>query len=196
MRYFLIAAILLVSNQLTLAQGTVQPQPSAAGSMSEGEESIPVVEGRTRYIDYQSVYEASTLAEEVKMAAERFNLTPAQQEVWSGAAVDRRAVERSAREKLADPKIQNYEKDGVYRGMRLAQNNFHETVTGYLSPVQKQAMETDRLILQEKQKRLAKIPPPPPPTVTVTPIDSTAIKEEMKAKEKGKGKGKSRKKKG
>jgi hypothetical protein len=145
-------------------------------------------------MDYKSVYEAATIEEEVKMAAERFNLTPSQQDVWLSAAVDRREAERQAREKL-DSKAANYEKDPVYRGLRSSQNTFYETIIGYLTPAQKQAMETDRAILQEKQKRLAKLPPPPPstPTVTIAPVDSTAIKEAEKSKGTGKKSKKKRK---
>jgi hypothetical protein len=129
------------------------------------------------------VYDAPTVEEEVKMAAERFSLTPAQQDAWLAAAVERRETEKPAREKL-DSKSSSYEKEGAYRGLRSSQNMFYETIIGYLSPAQKQAFETDRLILNEKQKKLAKLPPPPPPapTVTVAPVDSAAIKKEEKAK--------------
>jgi hypothetical protein len=138
-------------------------------------------------LDYKSVYEAPTIEEEVQMAAERFNLTPSQQEVWLTAATDRREVERQSRA-MIDSKAQNYEKEGAYKGLRVAQNEFYETVIGYLNPAQKQAMETDRVIMQEKQKKLAKLPPPPPPvtTVTVAPVDSTLIKKEEKSKTSGK----------
>jgi hypothetical protein len=152
----------------------------AVGSISSEEAAA---EGRVSYLDYKSVYEASTVEEEVKMAAERFALTPSQQEVWLTAATDRRVAEKVAREKL-DSKTANYERDGVYRGLRNSHNTFHEIITGYLTPNQKQAMELDRQILQEKQQRMAKLPPPPPPapTVTVAPVDSSAIKETEKSK--------------
>jgi hypothetical protein len=137
-------------------------------------------------LDYKSVYEAETIEEEVKMAGERFELNPSQQAVWLEAAADRRRSEKFAREKL-DSKDPNLEKEGIYRGLRSAQNTFYETITGYLSPTQKQAFETDRLILNEKQKKLAKMPPAPPtPTITVAPVDSSAIKAETKKSKKGK----------
>lgn len=149
--------------------------------------------GQTAIVDYKSVYEAATVEEEVRMATERFGLTTSQQDIWLSAATDRRETEKQARDKL-DAKAANYEKDGIYRGLRASQNTFHETITGYLTPAQKQALETDRLILEEKRKKLAKLPPPPPPapTVTVAPVDSAAIKEAEKPKETGK---KSKKKK-
>jgi hypothetical protein len=145
-------------------------------------------------MDYKSVYDTPTVEEEVKMAAERFNLTPSQQEVWLTAATERRETEVPARGKI-DSKAANYEKESAYRGLRSAQNTFYETITGYLSPAQKQALETDRMIVQEKQKRLAKLAPPPPPpasTVTVPPVDSIAIKQAEKEKKTSK---KSKKKK-
>jgi 1,2-phenylacetyl-CoA epoxidase PaaB subunit len=186
---------------LTPAQGTVTTPPAVASStpvMPPVPETPPAspTSTQTTYLDYKSVYEAATVEEEVKMATERFGLTPAQQDMWLVAATDRRAVETPAREKL-DSKASSYEKDGVYRGLRTSQNTFYETIIGYLTPAQKQAFETDRLVLEEKRKRVAKLPPPPPPpapTVTVAPVDSSAIKETEKAKGKEAAK-KSKKKK-
>lgn len=182
---------------LTLSQGTTTTPVSVASStpvVPPVSTPLPAsaTSTQTSYLDYKSVYEAATIEEEVKMAAERFNLTPAQQDIWLTAATDRRETEKQVREKL-DAKAPNYEKDGMYRGLRSSQNMFLETITGYLTPTQKQALETDRLILEEKRNRLAKLPPPPPPapTVTVAPVDSAAIKEA----EKGKGTGKKSKKK-
>jgi hypothetical protein len=171
------------------ASATTITEPSQTSSPGSGGET------RTAIVDYKSVYEAATVEEEVKMAAERFNLTPSQQEVWLNAATDRRAAEKQSQDKLGS-KNANYERDGAYRGLRTAHNNFHQSIVGFLSPAQKQAFERDRLILQEKQQRLAKLPPPPPPapTVTVAPVDSAAIKDSDKSKSKSKGK-KSKKKK-
>jgi hypothetical protein len=138
--------------------------------------------GQTAIVDYQSVYDAPSLEEEVKMATERFNLTQSQQEVWLTAATDRRKAETFAKGQL-DSKSTNYERGPVYKGLRNAHNTFYETIIGYLTPVQKQALETDRVILEEKRKRLAKIAPPPAPTVTVAPVYSTAIKEAEKPKD-------------
>jgi len=135
-------------------------------------------------LDYKSVYEAATVEEEVKMATERFELTPSQQDVWLSAATDRREGEKQARDKF-ESKASSYEKEGAYRGLRSSQNTFHETIIGYLAPAQKHAYETDRLILQERQKKMAKLPPPAP-TVTVAPVDSSAIKEAEKNKDTGK----------
>ena len=129
-------------------------------------------------MDYKSVYEAATLEEEVQLATKRFDLTKSQQDVWSVAAFDRRLIEKQVYEKI-DSKDPNYSKDASYRGLRTAQNTFYETITGYLKPAQKQALEVDRAIMHEKQSRLAKIPPPPAPTVTVAPVDSTLIKEQI-----------------
>jgi 1,2-phenylacetyl-CoA epoxidase PaaB subunit len=185
------------SASLTTSQGLVPIPVSAASSTPD---TPPVstttatepVSTQIAIIDYKSVYETATIEEEVKMATERFNLTPSQQDMWLVAATDRRATEKQAQEKL-DSKAANYEKDGIYRGLRSAQNTFYETIIGYLSPVQKQALETDRLIMEEKRKKLAKLPPPTPaPTVTVAPVDSAAIKETEKSKVKSK---KSKKKK-
>jgi hypothetical protein len=162
---------------VSVASSTVMPTDPASSPAST----------QVAIVDYKSVYDAPTKEEEVKMAAERFNLTPSQQDVWLTAATDRREVEKQAREKI-DSKAPNYEKEGAYKGLKSAQNTFYETIIGYLSPAQKQAFETDRLILQEKQKRLAKLAPPPPPapSVTVAPVDSTAIKQAEKSKVTGK----------
>ena len=181
--------------------GTLTPVSAAASGPTNTSEASGSANASSSdqiaIIDYKSVYEAPTVEEEVKMAAERFSLTQSQQEVWHNAALDRRQAEKVVQDKF-DAKASNYEKDGAYRGLRTSHNTFYEIITGYLTPVQKQRMESDRLILQEKQNRLAKLPPPPPPapTVTVATIDSTAIKEAEKAKSKGKGKGKKSKKKG
>jgi hypothetical protein len=135
-------------------------------------------------MDYKSVYEAATLEDEVQMATERFNLTKHQQDVWRDAAFDRRQTEKLAHDKL-DSKATDYSKDALFRGLRSSQNTFHEIIIGFLTPAQKQALDGDRAILHEKQRRLAKLPPPVVvPTVTVAPIDSTAIKAEEKAKAK------------
>jgi hypothetical protein len=181
----------------TLGQGTVTPvtQTNSASPVTPTD-SQPVLSAssstETAIIDYKSVYEAATIEEEVKMAAERFSLTPAQQDVWLTAAKDRRETEKKAREQL-DPKNANPEKGAIYKGLKASQVEFYETIIGYLNPAQKQALETDRIIMEEKRKRLAKIPPPPPPpTFTVAPVDSAAIKEAEKAKGTGK---KSKKKK-
>jgi hypothetical protein len=172
----------------------VAPVSSASFAPNEPTPSAAAAEfTETAIVDYKSVYEAPTLEEEVKMATERFNLTKSQQDTWLTAATERRAVEKQGREKL-EAKNQDYSKETVYRGLRAAQNTFHETIIGYLTPTQKQGLERDRLILEEKRKRLANVPPPPPPppTVTVVPVDSAAIKEQEKSKAKGK---KTRKKK-
>jgi hypothetical protein len=145
-------------------------------------------------MDYKSVYEAATIEEELQMATERFNLTKEQQEVWQTAAVDRRETEKQARGKL-DAKntttntTSNYDKEPIYRGLKSAQNMFYETIIGYLNPAQKSALETDRMILEEKRKRVAKLPPPViAPTVTVAPVDSAAIKASDKGSKKSKKK--------
>ena len=174
--------------QTTLAEISVSPTPSVTlndptASTSEG----------TLIMDYKSVYDVATLEEEVQKATERFSLTKSQQDVWSVAAYDRRAVEKQAYEKL-NSNATDYSKAAVYSGLRSAHNTFYETITGYLTPAQKQAMVLDREIMAEKQKRLAKIPPPPP-TVTVAPVDSTLIKQEMKIKEADLKKAKKKKKK-
>jgi hypothetical protein len=187
---FLIIPTLLAFQVATAQNGTVTTVPSQGTSTTLASafsttfapaETSPApaspASGQTSYLDYKSIYETSTVEDEVKMAAERFKLTPSQQDMWLVAATDRRVVETQARTKL-EGKVDNYEKDGIYRGLKSAQNTFYETITGYLTPTQKQEMETDRLILAEKQRRIAKLPPPPPPapTVTVAPVDSTAIK--------------------
>jgi hypothetical protein len=171
---------------------TAVPAPAPTTTNVKPDLSAPEnSEAQVAIIDYKSVYEAATLEEEVKMATERFSLTKSQQDVWMTAAVDRRAAEKAARDKF-DSKASSYEKDGMYRGLRTSHNTFYETITGYLSPSQKQAMEYDRMILEEKRKRVAKLPPPPPPapTVTVAPVDSTAIKAAEKDKAKSKKKAK------
>jgi 1,2-phenylacetyl-CoA epoxidase PaaB subunit len=180
------------SESVTSSQATVTTPAAAASStpvMPPVSSPLPASSESTQtsIMDYKSVYETATVEDEVKMAAERFALTPSQQDIWLAAATDRRAAEKQAREKL-DSKAANYEKDGVYRGLRSTHNTFYETIIGYLTPAQKQALETDRLIMQEKQKRLAKLPPPPPPapTVTVAPVDSAAIKQADKSKKKSK----------
>jgi hypothetical protein len=183
---------------LNLAQGTRTIPISAASSTPMPVDPTPspvtTPTSQIAIMDYKSVYETATAEEEVKMATERYNLTAAQQDVWLKAANDRRFLEKQSNDKIAS-NVQNFEKDGAYRGLRSAQTEFHETITGYLSPAQKQALETDRLIHEEQQKRLAKLPPPPPPApvVTVTPVDSTAIKQAAKEKEKATKKSKKRK---
>src|SRR5207237_10072490 len=74
-----------------------------------------------KIMDYKSVYEASTLEEEIQMAAKRFNLTKSQQDVWAAAAFDRRIAEKQVYEKF-DSKTMDYSKDANYRGLRTAQN--------------------------------------------------------------------------
>lgn len=181
------------TGSLTVSQGAVTS--AATPSLTEATSaSTPSSESdQISIMDYKSVYEAATLEEEIQMAAERFKLAPSQQDVWRTAATDRRATEKQVREKL-DSKATDYSKDAMYRALRSSHNTFYEAIIGYLNPAQKQALETDRAILQEKQKRLAKLPPPPPPvpTVTVAPVDSAAIKEPEKIKTTGK---KSKKKK-
>jgi hypothetical protein len=170
--------------------------PASASTVAATPESTPApdspISTQKAIMDYKSVYEAATVEEEVKMATERFGLTPAQQDMWLTAATERRETEKPARAKL-ESKDEAYLKEPVYRGLKEAQNRFNETIIGYLTPAQKNSVETDRLILQEKQRRIAKLPPPPPPapTVTVAPVDSAAIKDAQKGKKSGK---KSRKK--
>lgn len=164
---------------------TSQSSQSLSGSGNSNEIAI---------IDYKSVYEAETLEEEVKIAAERFNLTKSQQDVWLTAATDRREAERKAKIQLAERK-ENFEKAPVYKGLKAAQSTFYETIIGYLSPAQKSAIEADRLIQEERQRRLAKLAPPAP-TVTVAPVDSAALKPVEKEKPKSKGKAKKGQKKG
>jgi hypothetical protein len=189
--FFILPATLIIQlagaqngpSALTVSQGTlasITVTPSSPVSLTDAP-SLPLApEGdNVNIMDYKSVYEAATLEEEVQSAAERFKLTKSQQDVWTEAAFDRRQAEKIARERL-DSKTTDYSKDAVYRGLRTAQNSFYEIITGYLSPAQKQAMEDDRTILHEKQRRLAKIAPPVvAPTVTVAPVDSTAIKEQI-----------------
>jgi len=144
-------------------------------------------------MDYKSVYEAPTLDEEVSMATERFSLTKTQQEVWKAAAVDRRETEKQTRAAL-ESKSNDYNKDAVYKGLRSAQNQFYETITGYFDPTQKRALERDRIILEEKRKMIAKLPPPViTPTITIAPIDSAAIAPQ-KGKKKSSQKSKTKKK--
>jgi hypothetical protein len=168
------------------SSATVTPVSSTPSSISESTQ--------TPIMDYKSVYEAATLEEEVQMATERFHLTQAQQEIWQSAATDRRIIEKQVYAKL-DSKDTDYSKDAVYRALRTSHNNFYEAIVGYLNPNQKQALEFDRAVIQEKHKRLAKLPPPPPPapTVTVAPVDSAAIKQSEKAKATGKKSKKKRK---
>lgn len=201
LKSLIIPAILIVNvaaaqNGATIInpQGTVTTASSGSITTSTPAASTPstIITGSTQasIINYKSVYEAATLEEEVQMATERFNLTESQKEVWMTAATDRRETERQFRAKL-ESKATDYDKDGVYRGLRSAHNTFHETIIAYLNPAQKQSLETDRLILEEKRKKVSKLPPPViAPTVTVAPVDSAAIKET----EKGAGK-KSKKKK-
>jgi hypothetical protein len=171
----------------TLSDGTL---PVVSVSPSNNNETS--TSSREKIVDYKSVYEASSLEEEVQMAAARFELTKAQQDIWLEAATDRRLTENKFRDQANAKGDHNM--DAAYRELRTSQNTFYETVIGYLSPAQKQKMEFDRNILNEKQKKLAKIPPPPPPTPTITavPVDSAAIKESEKKKAAGK---KSKKKK-
>lgn len=184
--------IALASPQKTLAEISVSPSnsvtPTTSVTLTNSVDAVPAVDAMpavytpngVNIMEYKSVYEAATLEEEVQLATERFNLSQSQQEIWTEAAYDRRLSE-----KLAYPKLESkttdysYSKDAVYRGLRTSHNTFYETIIGYLSPGQKQAIEADRAILHEKQRRLAKIPPPPPPTVTVAPVDSTALKEQI-----------------
>ncbi|MES2567073.1 MAG: hypothetical protein V4565_09425 [Bacteroidota bacterium] len=162
---------------------TVSPSPSTSVKLANSTPETNSSGSGESIMDYKSVYEAATLEEEVQMAAERFHLTKSQQEVWLTAATDRRQTEKQAYEKL-NSKTMDYSKEAVYTGLRMSHNAFYETITGYLNPSQKQALELDRTIRNEKQRRLAKLPPPPPPapTVTVAPIDSSAIKAAEKVK--------------
>lgn len=162
---------------LTVSQGTfaaVTVTPSISDTLTD---PISSTESTDNYLNYKSVYETATLEEEVQMAGERFSLTKSQQDVWMAAAVDRRKTEKQAYERLSS-KDMDYSKDAVYRGLRISHNTFHEIIVGHLNPAQKQALELDRAILNEKQRRVAKIPPPAP-TVTVVPVDSTLIKEQI-----------------
>ncbi|MBA3662828.1 MAG: hypothetical protein H0W61_01280 [Bacteroidetes bacterium] len=189
LKFFIIPALLIIQAAnaqngptITNPQGTVTNVTATSSTIAPSSSTFsPLPESNeTLIMDYKSVYEAPTLEEEVKMAAERFNLTKSQQDVWMVAGKDRRAAETQARTYI-DSKAVNVNKDDAYRGLRSAQNTFYETIIGYLNPAQKQALETDRAINQEKQKRLAKFPPPPPPsTITVMPVDSAALKEPEK----------------
>jgi hypothetical protein len=189
LKFFMIPAALIFQvagaqnspSALTASEGTlaaITVTPSAPVTLTDPTPSSDLSLEGEKIMDYKSVYEASTLEEEVQMAAKRFNLTKSQQDVWSVAAFDRRLVEKQVYEKL-DSKDINYSKDASYRGLRTAQNTFYETIIGYLNPSQKQAVAFDSEIIHEKQSRLAKIPSPPPPTVTVAPVDSTLIKEQI-----------------
>ena len=211
-RFLIIPSVLVLqvaeaqngSASLTANQGTTtsqistpvstpaSPSVSAVAPVSPADPATPASPATTQTLimDYKSVFEAATVEEEVKMAAERFNLSPSQQDIWLTAATDRRIAEKTARAKL-DSKDQNLMKEPVYRGLRTSLNTFHETIVGYLTPTQKQALETDRLIQEEKRQRMAKLPPPPP-TPTVVPVDSSAIKAAEIKESKGK---KSKKKK-
>jgi len=164
---------------LTVSQGTfaaITVTPSAPVTLTDPITTNEI--GETTYLDYKSVYEAASLEEEVQMAAERFKLTKSQQDVWMGAAEDRRKTEKDVYEKL-NLKDPNISKDGLYRALRNSHNTFSDQIVGYLTPAQKQALEWDRAILHEKQQRLAKLAPPPAPTVTPLPVDSTLIKEQI-----------------
>lgn len=169
---------------VTITQAAIETPPAPASStpvvpaVSENQATIPEITAPTAILDYKSVYETATVEEEVKMAAERFGLTQAQQDLWLTAATERRFTEKQAQSRL-DSNAGNITREGVYRGLRSSHTAFHETISGYLTPAQKQAIETDRQILIEKQRRLAKLPPPPPPTPTVAaiPVDSAATKE-------------------
>jgi hypothetical protein len=196
-KLFLITAVLVSAlasaqdnpSDETLSDGTL-PVVSVSPS-NDGTSSTPA---REKIVDYKSVYETSTVEEEVKMATSRFELTKSQQDIWLEAATERRLTENKFRDQ-ANVKGADNNKDAAYRELRTSQNTFYETVIGYLSPAQKQKLEVDRNILNEKQKKLAKIPPPPPPptpTITAVPVDSAAIKESEKKKAAGK---KSKKKK-
>lgn len=159
---------------------TVTPSASISVNAANSTTAPDLSSSGENIMDYKSVYEAATLEEEVQMAAQRFNLNKSQQEVWLTAAVDRRQTEKQAYEKLNSKGLE-YSKDAVYLGLRMAQNTFYETITGYLNPDQKQALELDRTIRAEKQKRIAKLPPVAP-VVIVSPVDSVAIKEAEKLK--------------
>jgi hypothetical protein len=169
----------LTVSQTTLATvSVVPPAPVAVASTNPSSSGL----GES-IMDYKSVYEAATVEEEVELAAQRFNLTKSQQDIWFTSAIDRRQGEKQAYDKL-NSKAMDVSRDAVYMGLRRSQNTFYETIIGYLTPAQKQALELDRTIRNEKQRRIAKLPPPPPPapTVTVAPVDSAAIKEQEKLK--------------
>jgi hypothetical protein len=181
-KFFIVPAALIF--QVAGAQNSASTLPVSEGTLAaitvtpSTPEDYP--SDGEKITDYKSVYEAATLEEEVQMAAERFNLSKSQQDVWIDAATDRRKVEKRVYEHL-DSKVTdyNYSKDAAYKELRISHNTFYEIIIGYLNPAQKQALETDRAILHEKQKRLAKLAPPPAPTVTVAPVDSTLIKEQI-----------------
>lgn len=161
----------------TVSQGTFAAITVTSLTPVTLTDPTPSTESSDNYLNYKSVYEASTLEEEVQMATERFSLTKSQKEVWMLAAVDRRKTEKEVYAKLSS-KETDYSKDAAYRGLRISHNTFHEIIEGYLSPYQKQSLELDREILIEKQRRVAKIPPPAPPVIVV-PVDSTLIKEQI-----------------
>lgn len=162
---------------LTISQGSFAAITVTASTEGALTDPISTPGSGDEYLDYKSVYEAATLEEEVQMAGERFNLTKSQQDVWMTAAVDRRAAEKQAYEKL-NSSATDYNKDAVYKGLRYAHITFSEKIIGYLDPAQKHAIEVDRAILHEKQLRVAKLAPPPPPPVAA-PVDSTLIKEQI-----------------
>jgi hypothetical protein len=199
-KFFIIPAIFILQTMraqdfapLAISETTVTPA-SATNTLATFKPSSASGLTEISIMDYKSVYEAATLEEEVQMATERFNLTKPQQEAWATAAVDRRETEKQTRAKL-ESKTNDYSKDAVYRGLRSAQNQFYETITGYFDPSQKQLLEKDRIIIEEKRKMIAKLPPPViAPTVTVAPVDSTAIKAEMEKNKKIKAKSKKKKK--
>lgn len=168
------------TTSIEAAAPTPAPTPAADPSLTSNSSSS----SETLIMDYKSVYDSPTVDEEVKMATERFALTKSQQDVWLTAATERRETEKKAHD-ILESKDPSYSKESVYKGLRSAHNAFYETIMGYLTPHQKQALEADRLVLDEKRKRIAKLPPPPPPapTITVAPVDSTAIKADEKAKQ-------------
>ena len=174
----------LAASQGTFEAVTVTPSASLTAPSPNAEVS---------YLDYKNVYDAATLEEEVQLAAERFKLSKQQQETWMTAAVDRRQTEKQMYAQLNSPPA-NFSRDAAYRELRTAQNTFYERIVGYLSPSQKQAMEMDRAILQEKQNRIAKLPPPPPPPVTVAPVDTAAIILQAEKKKEAEKKAKRKKK--
>lgn len=205
-KFFIVPSVLIFnlagaqnsSTSLTIPQGTVTTVSAASLTPVTPAASTPspasTGSAQVLIVDYESVYEAATIEEEVQMATERFNLTQSQQDVWLAAAADRRVAEKQFRDKV-DSKATDYDKESVYRGLKSSQNTFYETIIGYLNPAQKQAMETDRWILEEKRKKIAKLPPPIiAPTVTVAPVDSAAIKEPENTKGAGKKKTKKKKK--
>jgi hypothetical protein len=161
----------VVAAPATVSTTTANTHEATSSSESNASNQIAI-------IDYKSVYEAETLEDEVKFATDRFSLTPTQQDIWLTAAKERREIEKNARIKF-DAKDPNTDKAAVYMGLRAAHNTFYEIIIGYLSPAQKQSLEEERLIQQERQKRLAKLTPPPTlviDSVKVAPIDSSMIK--------------------